>query len=211
MDEQELRKQIVMFGIKMLEEGLTRGTGGNISVRLPNKDEILITPSSVEYAEMRPSFICKVDLDGELIEDSTYKPSSETPMHTLIYSQKKEVNAIFHTHSPYASTIATAGMEIPPIYYQSALIGGSVPIANYATYGTKEIGLSALRALGNKPAVLLERHGVLTVGPNLKSAYKIAVVVEELARIFYQTMSAGITPKPLSKTQIIKIRNKAGL
>ena len=129
-------------------------------------------------------------------------------MHTKIYREKDRVGAVVHTHSPYASTVATMGKPIPPIYYLIAFVGDEVPVAEYATYGTEEIGEAAVDALGDGNGVLLEKHGVLAVGGDLSQAYQVASLIEELARIYYQTLSAGVEPEPLAPEEIARLKGK---
>jgi L-fuculose-phosphate aldolase len=205
--EQIARERICKFGRKLLDKGLTKGTGGNISYRL-SEDEMLITPSGLPYPELGPGDICKVNYRGEELECEGNTPSSETPMHSHVYRKKERVKAIMHTHSPYASTLATAGKSIPPIYYQIAFVGDKVPVARYRTYGTLELGKSAVEALGDGNGVLLERHGVLAVERDLESVFEVASIIEELARIYYQTLAANITPSDLGEDEIDRLKKR---
>jgi L-fuculose-phosphate aldolase len=202
MESTEIREKIIDIGIKMLEEGLTSGTGGNVSYSPPGEDYVFISPSGVPYREIKPEQVPKVDYSGKLLDSDGTKPSSETPMHTLIHKNKEDVNAVVHTHSPFASTIATLGKSIPPIYYLIANIGDKVPIAEYATYGTEEIARAAIDAIGDRNGVLLEKHGALAVGSDLESAYEAAGLIEELARIYYRVLSTGISPDPLDEEEL---------
>jgi len=205
--EQIARERICKFGRKLLDKGLTKGTGGNISYRL-SEGEMLITPTGLPYPELGPGDICKVNYRGGESECEGNTPSSETPMHSHVYREKERVKAIMHTHSPYASTLATAGKSIPPIYYQVAFVGDEVPVARYQTYGTLELGKSAVRALGEGNGVLLERHGVLAVERDLESVFEVASIIEELARIYYQTLAANITPPELSEKEVERLKRR---
>lgn len=205
--EEIARERICKFGRKILNSGLTKGTGGNISYRLSEK-EILITPTGIPYPELGPGDVCKVDYDGNVIETSGHETSSETPMHVHVYNKIDRVSAIMHTHSPFASTLATAGKSIPPIYYQIAFVGDEVPVAEYRTYGTLELGKAVVKALEDRNGALLERHGVLAVERDLESVFEVASIIEELARIFYQTLAAGITPDELGEEEIERLEEK---
>ncbi|MBS3765754.1 class II aldolase/adducin family protein, partial [Candidatus Bipolaricaulota bacterium] len=184
------------------------GTGGNISYSPPEDDYALITPSGVPYREIKPADIAKVDFDGNKLGREGPEPSSEAPMHTSILKSKSRVNTVIHTHSPFASTVATLGKSIPPIYYLIADIGDKVPLANYATYGTKEIAESALEVLENRNGVLLEKHGALAVGENLEDAYYYAGLIEELAKIYYRVLSTGIEPDPIPESELETLEKK---
>lgn len=207
-EEKEVREKIVDLGLSMIEDGLTTGTGGNISCRIPGEDYLLISPSGIPYEDIQPEDIPRVTLQGEKLDSNKPKPSSEAPMHSKIYLEKDRVDAIVHTHSPYASTVAAMGKSIPPIYYLIAFVGNKVPVADYATYGTDEIGKTAVEALGEENGILLEKHGSLAVGSDLDHAYQVASLIEELARIYYQTLSAGVSPDPLSPKEVSKLKKK---
>lgn len=208
MEDLKIRKRIIEKGVNMLEDGLTSGTGGNISYSPPGDDYALITPSGVPYREIKPADIAKVDFDGNKLGREGPAPSSEAPMHTSILSSKSRVNAVIHTHSPFASTVATLGKSIPPIYYLIADIGDKVPLASYATYGTKEIAESALEVLEDRNGVLLEKHGALAVGENLEDAYYYAGLIEELAKIYYRVLSTGIEPDPIPESELETLEKK---
>ncbi len=208
MNTLEARKKIIDYGKKMLEEGLTSGTGGNISFSPPDEERVYITPSGIPYHQIKPGQVPIVDYSGNQVGSSQSEPSSETPMHAMILSTKENVNSVVHTHSPFASTIATIGRSIPPIHYLIAMIGDEVPLAEYETYGTEEIGRSATEALGGKNGVLLEKHGALAVGENLKEAYRAAVIIEELARNYYQVLCTGVSPERLDEDELGLLKAK---
>src|ERR1035441_4781858 len=107
-------------GRKLLGLGLLSQTSGNISIKLPN-DEVYITPTSMEYDRITNEDIVVVGLDGNVRQGSGV-PSSETPLHCLVYETRPEVSAIVHTHSPYATTLAIMGMSIPAVHYMIAVL-----------------------------------------------------------------------------------------
>jgi L-fuculose-phosphate aldolase len=183
------REAVSDYGRKMLHQGLTSGTGGNISVAAG--DGVAISPSGMPYDDIDAEDVPVVSLDGEpLAGDRT--PSSETPMHTMIHRLRDDVGAIVHTHSPYATTFAALGEEIPASHYLVAFAGKEVPVAGYATYGTPELGELAAETLGEEyNACLLQNHGVVAVGADLEAAFETALMVEYSARIHYQALSIG--------------------
>ncbi len=186
---QRERDAVSEYGRKMLHQGLTSGTGGNISTAAG--DGVAISPSGMPYEEIAATDVPVVSLDGDRIAgDRT--PSSETPMHTRIHRLRDDVNAIVHTHSPYATTFAVLGEEVPASHYLVAFAGKEVPVAGYATYGTPELGELAAETLGEEyNACLLQNHGVVAVGGSLEAAFETALMVEYSARIHYQAKSIG--------------------
>lgn len=143
----ELRQEIVDRSLQAFHEGLFSGTSGNMSCYLREEDLMLITPTSVRYDVMRAEDIVALRLDGTVVEGHL-KPSSEWRMHTAVYENCPDVNAVFHTHSPYATAFAVNHQTIPAVLIEALVfLGGDIRCADYATPGTKEVGLNALPAL----------------------------------------------------------------
>ncbi len=138
----EARKTVLEAALKMSDKGLVIGTSGNISLRLPAQDErqlMAITPTSRHYDTLKIDDIPIIDFDGKNVEGSL-APSIETPLHIGIYQARKDVNAIIHTHSVFASAAAVAGLDIPVILEDQMLfLGGEIKLAGYAPSGTPEM------------------------------------------------------------------------
>ncbi|MBN1447145.1 MAG: class II aldolase/adducin family protein [Bacteroidetes bacterium] len=175
----------------MLRAGLTTGSGGNISARIPGEEHLCISPTGILYERMQAADVPVVDMSGRTV-DGVMLPSSEAPMHLAVYAQRSDVRAIVHTHSPYAATFACLREEIPAVHYLIGFAGTHVPVAQYATYGTPELAEHAVRALGTEfQAILLANHGLLAVGPTIERAYAVAEEIELVARIHYQARTIG--------------------
>lgn len=186
----EKRSKIAQYGREMLEQGLTKGTGGNIST-LVDEDHIAISPSGMAYDSVGTEDVPVVGFDEEQIL-SERDPSSELSMHMQVYRQRDDVGAVLHNHSPYATTFATIAKPIPASHYLIAFAGNEVPIAPYETYATEELGNVAVETLGEEHnACLLQNHGVLAVGDDVGAAFETALMVEYCARIQYQSMAIG--------------------
>ena len=184
----------------MLADGLTKGTGGNVSVRTGDGD-VAISPSGMPYDEIDPEDVPIVDIDGEQVAGDR-KPSSEVRMHTGVLREREDVGAVVHNHSPYASTFASLDEPVLPSHYLIAFIGDEIPVAPYETYGTAELAEAALETLGDDyTACLLENHGVLATGATAEKAYETALMVEYCARIHYQASSIG-DPELLDDSEI---------
>jgi len=199
MDEKEINKlktDIVEAGKKMLHKGLVIGTSGNISIRISGEDKMLITPSSVEYDKIEIDDILVVDFKKNVLEGER-SPSVETGMHISTYRTRPDIGAIVHTHSVYATAIASLGKTIPPFLDEMVLmIGGEIEVAEYGMPGSRELAQNAVRALGKKNAVLLANHGSLCCGKNLENAFETAELVERVAKIFILSSLLG-KPKSL--------------
>src|SRR5437868_4674852 len=197
-DESEMRQSIIDACRRMNELGINQGTSGNISVR--HQDGMLITPSSVPYHDMRPEQIVFMQFDGSFAAGQ--RPSSEWRFHLDILRSRSQMNAVVHAHPPYATILSIMGLEIPPIHYMIAAAGGdTIRVAPYATFGTQELSVHAVRALEGRLACLLEHHGMIAVGASLSKAMWLAVEVETLARQYHGCLQIG-TPRLLPKAEI---------
>lgn len=202
----DLREKTREVGLKLLEQGLVTLSMGNMSARDPETGYIVIKPASLEYPDITVEHLVVVNLDGDIIEGNL-KPSSELPMHLVIYRKRSDVNAIVHTHSTYATAFAVVGREIPVLTGEFSAVGGAVQVTDYARGGTWELGEAAIAALGDRDAVLLRNHGVVTVGTTLKRALYAAVMVENAARLCIVSQLIG-TPVPLPADQVQSIRDE---
>jgi len=201
------RGELVACGRKLLGLGLLSQTSGNISIKLPNGD-VYITPSSMEYDRITGEDIVVVGLDGKVRQGSRI-PSSETPLHCLVYETRPEASAIVHTHSPYATTLAIMGMSIPAVHYMIATLRTTtVEVASYATYGTEELARNVRDAfIAPSKAVLIANHGMVAVGSTLKEAADAAQAVETLAGLYYRSLAIG-KPNVLSDEQMAEVFEK---
>jgi L-fuculose-phosphate aldolase len=204
---QKERNTIVAFGKKLLTSGLTAGTGGNLSIANRKKNVVAITPSGVDYLEMSPEDVVLVGMEGGLIETSKYKPSSELLFHLALYRRRQDIQAVVHTHSVYATTLATLGWEIPAFHYLVAYSGEKVPLAAYATFGSEKLARNVADAIGENNAVLMESHGVVTVGATLAKAFETADIIEYVARVYYLAKNLG-EPTILSDEEMKKVIEK---
>ena len=195
-----IKQDLVKYGRKMLTSALTTGSGGNISVIDRSANLVAITPSGMDYFEIEPEDIVITDLEGNIIEGRK-KPSSELNFHLALYKKRKDIGSVVHTHSIYATTIASLGLELPPIHYLIACSGDKVPIAPYETFGTKKLAQTIVQYIKDYNALLLQNHGLVAVGKDIDSAFTTAEQIEFVSRVFYQASSIG-KPIELSAEQM---------
>ena len=183
---------------------MQRGKSGNVSARIDAG--FLVTPTGLAYDSMRPEDIVAMTHDGAA--RGSRLPSSEWRFHRDIYAARLEVTAIVHAHSPFATTLACLGRDIPAFHYMIAVAGGSdIRCAPYATFGTQELSDHALRALDNRKACLLANHGMIAVGTTLTEALALAVEVEALAEQYWRALQIG-DPKLLSDAEMAVVLEK---
>jgi L-ribulose-5-phosphate 4-epimerase len=201
-----LREQVLETALQMIRDGLAFGAGGNISARDPESGLIAITPSAIEYTRMSPEDVVVIDEHGVKVEGQ-WKPTSETPMHTIFYRERKDVEAVVHTHAPFASVFAISGQEIPMVVTESALcIGGTVQVAPYIRPGTEELARVVLETMDSGVSVLLAQHGMIAVGPDLHAAYSTTIATEVSARLTLLARSAGMQPITIDQAEVAELR-----
>lgn len=184
------RELIVEYGKKLITSNLTKGTGGNLSIFNREEKLMAISPSGIDYFKIEPKDVVILDLEGNKV-DGKRTPSSEYEMHRIFYANRTDIDAIIHTHTIYATTIACLNWDLPPVHYMVALAGPNVRCAEYATYGTKELAENAFKAMENRKAVLLANHGLLAGAKNLANAFNITEEIEYCAELYYRTKSIG--------------------
>lgn len=157
------------------------------------------------YDQIRPDDIVVTDLDGNLL-GGTGRPSSETPLHCMVYQSRPDASAIVHTHSACATTLAILGLPIPAVHYMIAVTRTTeIPVAEYATYGTDALARNVRDAFpAPARAVLLANHGVVTIGSSLDEAAGIAEAVETLAGLYYRALAVG-KPQVLTEQQMAEV------
>ena len=186
-----LRLRVVEVARTMAARGLVEGTAGNVSARTPD-DTVLLTPSSVAYDDITPDNLAHVDLDGNVIDGGN--PSTERSMHLACYRDHPEVGGVMHCHPTYASMFAVARQPIPAVIEEVVVyVGGDIPVCEYQTTGTDELGDEVARNVADRSAALMANHGMLTVGPTVDEALHVAIVVEKTAQIVWgaRLLAAG--------------------
>lgn len=188
-DEAWVRQEIIDTALALSGEGLSPGTSGNVSARCG--EGMLITPTGMAYDDLLPEDIVYLDAGGSHAKDAR-KPSSEWRFHRAAYQARGEAGAVVHTHSLNATALACARKPIPAFHYMVAVAGGSdVPIAGYATFGTKELADNVAAALKDRKACLMANHGQLATGASLGQALALAREVEVLASQYLKVLALG--------------------
>lgn len=183
----QLRRDLADTCRKAFHRGLVGGAGGNISVRLPGEDQALISATGVSLGDMEPETIVLVDLDGKLLDGAPgMRPSKETGFHVTAYRLRPHVGAVVHLHPPHATAFAVCGVELPLVTDGARLNLKHVPLVGHAPSGSPELHRiveEGLRKYPDAKAILMERHGMFTMGPNLAAAFNLADLVEDTAKI----------------------------
>ena len=204
---QNLREALLKTTQQLSMIGLNKGTSGNVSVRCGQG--FLVTPSGIEAQEMTAASMVQMQFNGSVgAEENALhkKPSSEWRFHRDILQSRSEINAVVHTHSMFATTLACLHKDIPPFHYMIAVVGGdSIRCAPYALFGSQPLSDSALTALIDRKACLLANHGMIALGYDLDDALAVAVEVENLCEQYWRILQVNPKPPLLSEVEMREV------
>jgi len=191
MNYEKLKSEIVEIGRRLWLRKYVAANDGNISVKV-GENEFLTTPTGVSKGFMNSEMILLVDADGNLLQESKYKPTSEFKMHAEVYRKRDDITAVVHAHPPFATAFALAGIPLDECYLpESALFLGAVPIAPFALPSTDEVPASISDLILRTDVILLANHGALTAGKNLTDAYFKMETLEHTAEIVWRAKTLG--------------------
>jgi ribulose-5-phosphate 4-epimerase/fuculose-1-phosphate aldolase len=184
----DISQRIVEASRKLHSYGLVRGTSGNISARIPGTDTFLIKHSGGRMESLKPEELVLIDLQGNKI-GGNLSISLETPMHVAIYRARKDAQAVVHTHAPTATAFGIAKTKIIPFQIEVFfLLPNGVPVIPFKAPGSKALGDAVQKKIANYDALILENHGIVTVGPSVEAACSLNEMVEESAKIQFMVM-----------------------
>ena len=184
------RLLLIEYGKKLVKAGLTKGTGGNLSIFDRKNGHVAITPSGIDFFEIQPEDIVIIDVDGNVIEGNR-TPSSEWAMHVMPYKYRDDIDAVIHAHTMYATVMACLREDLPATHYMIAVAGENVRVAKYATYGSPELARNAFEAMKDRKAVILANHGILAGANDLLNASNIIEEVEYCAEVYTKAKAIG--------------------
>ncbi|MHA1339111.1 MAG: NAD(P)-dependent oxidoreductase [Promethearchaeota archaeon] len=198
---EDLSIQLIRVCKTLVNEGLIAGSSGNVSVRIPGKELIIITPSTVDYLNMKPEDLVILDFNGNQIKGSR-NPSVEKNLHLGIYKKREDVGAIIHSHGPNSIAFSLVRDELPAIVEEFIpYVGGTVKVAEYAEAGSEELAENIIKALEDKNAAIAVMHGNVCCGSHLEGALTVTRLVEHVCGIYLKAAPLG-TPRELDEDVI---------
>ena len=214
LHDREEREQLVEIGRRMYEKHYVASNDGNLSVRVPG-GAVWATPTGVSKGFMRAEDMVKLTLDGAVLEQGAYGPSSEIKMHLRIYRENAKAMGVCHAHPMMSTSFAVAGIGLDePIYPEAMVNLGSVPCVPYETPGSQGVPDSIAPYANSHCAVLLGNHGPVTWGRSLLEAWHRLEAVEHYAQITFNTCYIIGQANRLNQRQIDalgKIRENLGI
>ncbi len=194
-----MQNQLLKIAQKLAELGLNKGTAGNCSVRY--EDGFLVTPSGMSVEDMIADSMVQMQFDGSFEQKKI--PSSEWRFHRDILQNRPEINAVIHTHSMFATTLACLHKSIPPFHYMVAVTGAdTIRCAPYALFGSQALSDNALQALHERKACLLANHGMIALGRDLDDALAVTIEVENLCEQYWRILQIEPNPPLLTEKEM---------
>ena len=197
-NERKLREDLSKVCLLLQREGLTSGTTGNISARLPGETLCLIKPSGFCLGDLKPEDFLLVDINTRKVVEGQGKPSIETPFHTTIYSVRADAGSIVHVHAHYATVLSLLDIPIEPYttdIWEAPELRKGIAVAPYANPGTEDLAKNLGDALRSCDAAIMPHHGITTIGDTPEHAARNAIVLERMAEIQYHAMLLGVPKK----------------
>jgi L-fuculose-phosphate aldolase len=191
------REQVASAARRLATAGLVAGTSGNISAR--RDDRVAITPTGGVLAELDADRVSVIDLEGHAVEGEL-EPTSELDLHLSVY-RRYGTGAVVHTHAPVATALSCVIDELPCIHYEMLLLGGSVRVAPYRTFGTPELAQAVVEALDGRTAALMSNHGAVTHGADVDAAVRATELLEWAAGVYWRASLVG-KPRVLGSDEL---------
>jgi autoinducer 2 (AI-2) kinase len=203
-----VREELVSVVNELYASGVVTATGGNVSVRVPDRDEIWITPSQAFKGRLRPEMLVRLDLDGTPLDPDALSPSSERLMHCAIYRARPDAQAVVHAHAPHATILVDAGLPFLPISTEAAFFG-DIPRVPFIMPGTQDLADAVGKAAEHSWAVLMQNHGLIVGGRSLRRVADMVEIIDRSAEVILGCYAVGKPPSTLPP-EVVEMLQKMG-
>jgi autoinducer 2 (AI-2) kinase len=207
-DGDDVRAEVVQVVGELYAQQLITATGGNVSVRASDDDELWITPSQLFKGDLHPAALVRIDLEGRSLDPGSRSASSERLMHCAAYHVRPEARAVIHAHAPNATILANAGLPFLPISTEAAFFT-DLPRIPFVMPGTAALAEAVAEALEESWAVLMQNHGLLVAGRSLRRAADMAEIIERSCEIILGCRAQGVDP-PVLPDDVVETLRKMG-
>lgn len=202
------RQELVEAVNELYALQLITATGGNLSLRIPEKDECWITPSQLYKGGLRPEAMVRVDFEGNPLDPGALAPSSERAVHTELYRARRDVHAVVHTHAPYATILGLSRLPFLPVTSDAAFLK-DLPLVPFVMPGTRELAHAVVQAMGKSPACIMQNHGLVVAASSLRRAVNLTEAIERTAQLILGCYAVGKKPATLPK-DVVRMLQELG-
>ncbi len=199
----KLRKILIDSGLRLLENNLVQGTWGNSSYRI-DENTMLISPSGLDYTCLTEEDMVVVDINT-MEWTGKHKPSSEKGVHAGVYRDRKDINAIIHTHPTYCSVFAATRTVLPCLNDQmKELILGDVKVADYGLPSTNTLTKNTIKGMEGRNACFMANHGVMCAGTDMEHAFQIIKFLEQTCKEYIEAKTLELTGEKVFSDELIE-------
>lgn len=204
----DVREELVRIVNELYATQLITATGGNVSARIPGRDELWITPSQLFKGDLKPEILVRIDLDGNPLDAGALGPSSERLMHCAVYKARSDAQAVVHAHAPHATVLANSSLPFLPVSTEAAFFG-EIPRIPFVMPGTQDLADAIGAAVAQSWAVLMQNHGLLVAGRSLRRAADMVEIVERSSEVILGCHAVGKQPTVLPP-DVVEMLQKMG-
>jgi autoinducer 2 (AI-2) kinase len=204
------REEIVAVMRELYASELITATGGNVSARGEDPDEIWITPSQLFKGDLRADAMVRIDRQGRPLDEGARSPSSEASMHCAIYRTRPEVRAVIHAHAPHATILANARLPFLPISTEAAFFG-DIPRIPFIMPGTGELAQAVAEAMQHSWACMMVNHGLVVAARSLRRAADMVEIIDRSAELILGCYAVGREPPTLPAAVVEMLRQMGDL
>jgi len=188
--EGDIRSELCAYAARLKQRGLTSATGGNLSYR--SGADMWISPTGCALDELQEDDWVRVHLESGEAYPHRYRPSSEVVLHREIYAVRPDISAVYHTHPPHVIALSLLGIELKPIGSEAPItLGNSIPLVPYEIPTSPRLAQAVVPSAREHNVLVLENHGLVTLGRSNREAYLRAELAEEIAHIMAIAYSLG--------------------
>jgi L-fuculose-phosphate aldolase len=209
INHSEAKEEIIRIGRLLHQKGFIAASDGNISIKVGN-EKIITTPTGLSKGFLTKDQLVVIDRKGKKISGKL-EPSSEILMHLCVYEERKDVSAVIHSHPPISTAFSIAGVSLARCMLPEVVCTfGVIPTTDYATPSTEEVPEVIRELIKNYDALILDRHGALTVGKDLFEAYMKLEKVEHTAIVTLAARQLG-NVRLLPEEEVEKLEKICGI